>query len=495
MNIKKIMAGLLALLTAASFAACSSDGDTQNADTTAADTTAAETAGELSDEDKYQAAKAAMPEADYDGHEFLIVTREDTALKWHTRDVYAETETGDAVNDAVYERNMALEEHFNIKIKQRPIDLYAVSTTVATEIMSGDETFDVVTDGITYLLKTLATADYLVNLNDVSEIDLSQDYWDQNINKYFSIKGKTFIASGEISIMDNLGTWVVLFNKDMVKDYNLEDPYTNVHNGTWTLDLFYDMAKAAAVDLDGDGEMTENDQWGFLSENFNTFALWSASGERLTKINSDGIPELCMYNERAVAVLEKAQKIQLDRGITITGTEHKDGMYGIIDDFGAGKGLFTYGGLMLVTDYRDDDINFGIVPAPKYDEAQDSYYSTYSDNNTTAYAIPITASNTSRTGTILEQMAILSEYTLTPAYYDITLEGKALRDEESAAMIDIILDSRNFDLGMSYDWGTIQSMFQKVFYNQKSTDFASAYAAIEANAIAAIDQFVESLED
>jgi len=493
MKTKKILSALLAFLTVASLAACAADNDTA-ADTTAADTTAAETTGELSDADKYQAAKAAMPKIDYNGYEFTIIDREDPNLNWHTVDVYAENETGDAINDAVFERNMALEENFNIKFKERRIHSGSVSSTAATEVLAGDETFDLVTDGMSNLSKTLAIPGYIYDLNEIDEIDLTQPYWDQLMTEYLTIKGKTYFASGDISIMDNLGTWAVLFNKQYVEDFNLDMPYGHVEDGTWTLDLFYDMAKTVAYDVDGDGVMNENDQWGFLSENYNTFALWMASGERLTEMNEDGIPELVMYNDRAVAVLEKVGQVMYDSSVTITGNEYPGGMIAINDAFSQGKGLFIYGGMMLISKFRASEVNFGIVPAPKYDENQDQYYSCYSNSNTTAYAIPITASDTSRTGNIVEQMAILSQYTLTPAYYDITLEGKFLRDNESAGMIDIILDTRNYDIGSIYDWGTIQSMFSSKLYADKSSDFASAYAAIEESAIAAINAFVETLE-
>ena len=39
---------------------------------------------------------------------------------------------------------------------------------------------------------------------------------------------------------------------------------------------------------------------------------------------------------------------------------------------------------------------------------------------------------------MLEAMAAKSKYTLQKAYYDICLEGKFMRDEESSAMLDII---------------------------------------------------------
>nr|MBQ4318870.1 extracellular solute-binding protein [Clostridia bacterium] len=492
--IRKISAFILALLTLLPLASCGNSDDTAKDTASAADTSAPETTGEPTNADLFAAAKAAMPKVDYEGHSFVIVDR-DPEKNWGTEDVYAESENGEPINDAVYLRNRALEDSFNIKITERPIDPYSqVSSKMATEILSNDYTFDVITDGLSYLSTHLATPGYLVDLNEIPEIDLTQPYWDQLITEYMTIMGKTFFATGDISIMDNKGTWAMLFNKKLIEDFNLDEPYDHVNNGTWTLDVLHDMAKAAAVDLDGDGEMTEADQYGFLSENCNTFMLWTAAGERLTKMNDEGVPELCMYNDRAVSVVEKVQAIQLDRSFTITGSEYEGGMKGINSHFSEGGGLFIYGGLSLVTSFRSSDVDFGIIPAPKYDENQDSYYSAYAENNTTAYAIPITQPDLSRVGTILEQMAILSQYTLTPAYYDITLEGKSLRDNESADMIDIILATRNYDIGAVYNWGGICSMFTNVLYNRRSTDFASAYAAIESSAQTAIDSFVKSLE-
>jgi hypothetical protein len=58
-------------------------------------------------------------------------------------------------------------------------------------------------------------------------------------------------------------------------------------------------------------------------------------------------------------------------------------------------------------------------------------------------------------------------YTVTPAYYDITLEGKQLRDDESAEMLDIILGSRVFDLGQFYQVGTLNEQIMNLFRNNK----------------------------
>ena len=59
-------------------------------------------------------------------------------------------------------------------------------------------------------------------------------------------------------------------------------------------------------------------------------------------------------------------------------------------------------------------------------------------------------------------MAHLSKYTLTPASYDQTLIGKATRDMESEPMIELILRTRNFDLGIVFDWGGVSRTVQNL---------------------------------
>ncbi len=98
-----------------------------------------------------------------------------------------------------------------------------------------------------------------------------------------------------------------------------------------------------------------------------------------------------------------------------------------------------------------------MIPAPKLNEEQDRYYSTYSPWNLTIYVMPVTLTDQAASGDIFEAMAEFSTYSLTPAYYDITLMHKAVRDEESGPMIELILDNRNFDLGSIYDWGSTAS--------------------------------------
>ena len=432
---------------------------------------------------------------DYQGYEFRIMDRSaEQDPNWETIDVWVEAETGDTIDDAVYKRNTLLEDAMNIKITENKVKNPCVDAR--TSIMSGGDDFDIFTDGLS-LLATMAVEGYLVDLNTVDALNLTETWWDQDLNKDLSIAEKLFFCTGDISIMDNYGTWCVMFNKDIAADYDFEDLYTLVKDGKWTIDKMYDMAKQVTRDVDGNGVQDNSDQWGFLTESYNEYGLWAAGGQRITDKDADDIPTLVAYSDKSVEVLDKVTEFTQDKACTLVADTVTSGTLtgcGFTNEhFGNGNALFIYGGMWLITKFRGYDVNFGVVPAPKFDESQTRYYNTYSYANCTAYSIPTTAADLERTGTVMEAMAEVSKYTLTPAYYDVALKGKYIRDEESAEMLDIILAQRAYDLGMIFNWG---SMFSTItsFATASNTDFASAYAKKESATQKAIDQFIEQLE-
>ena len=440
------------------------------------------------------AAVAKMEGKDFGGHDFRIMDRSDEYDRnWETIDVWSEAESGDTINDAVFQRNRLLEENLNIKISENKVK--TPHTDAKTSIMSGGDDFDLFTDGLSHLA-TLAVEGYLVDLNNLDGLKLSESWWDQDLNRDLTIANKLFFCTGDISIMDNYGTWCVMFNKDIANDYDLDNIYEHVKAGTWTLPLMYDMAKTVTKDLDGNGTFDDTDQWGFLTESYNEYGLWASGGQRITDKDADDLPKLVAYSDKSVEVIQLVTEFTQDKASTLLADNVKTGDGGCAftnEHFGGGKALFIYGGMWLITKYRAYDVNFGVVPAPKFDEAQERYYNTYSYANCTAYSVPTTAPDQARTGEIMEAMAEVSKYTLTPAYYDVALKGKFIRDEESAEMLDIILAQRAYDLGMIFNWGNMFSTITGMSTN-KNADFASLYAKREKATNTAIQKFIDALD-
>lgn len=164
------------------------------------------------------------------------------------------------------------------------------------------------------------------------------------------------------------------------------------------------------------------------------------------------------------------------------------------DLFSDGHGLFFWSRMDEVTTLRSMETDFGILPTPKYDEAQEEYISFVSQHITGLMSIPNTASDLARTGVILEALAAESYYTLTPAYYDVTLKSKASRDDESAEMLDIIFSNRVYDPGEYFDFGGIVSSLNSVCENS-SKGIVSEYEK-KASAIGkALNKWVEAIEE
>ena len=481
---------LVFLMLSAMFASCGESAGTsapasagtaaEAADAEAEDTT------ELTNEQKLSAYVDSLAKEDFNGYEFVILTRaEADSPAWFTRDVFSESIDGEPINDAIYERNHLIEEKFSVVIRDNPQGARP-SDAAKKLIMAGEDSFGAVTDGL-IALASLATAGYLVDYNKLNGVRLENAWWDQNMNSELSVLKRLYFITGDISIMDNEGTWHMLFNKDLQKNLSLSDYYALRDTGAWTLDVLQSDSIKASADIDGDGKMTpETDQFGFATEDYNAFSLWVGSGEKVISKNENDSPELTLYNERSEAVINKVLDINANKDTCL---DHNLSH----EIFGTGLVMFQLVGMRVLPVYRQFDVDFGILPIPKYNEEQKEYYSTFSAYNLTAYSVPITSADAERTARILEMIAGISYYTLTPAYYDVSLTGKYLRDEKSAASMEIILSRRSYDLGVVYDWGGATNLFMEMNKSNKR-DFASRYAKFESAATAAMNKFLDTME-
>ena len=128
-----------------------------------------------------------------------------------------------------------------------------------------------------------------------------------------------------------------------------------------------------------------------------------------------------------------------------------------------------------VSYYRDFENDYGIIPYPKWNEEQDAYYS-MADGNFSIIAVPITVVNTDMAGAVTHALGAYSWKNVIPNYYDIALKVKGTRDEESVAILDMILDSRVIDFAYLYDaWKGYVFTFEQFTYENNKLEFSSMY--------------------
>ena len=136
--------------------------------------------------------------------------------------------------------------------------------------------------------------------------------------------------------------------------------------------------------------------------------------------------------------------------------------------------LFSFAMVNTVLTLRQIETAFGIIPNPKYDESQENYLASAHGWGTAFVNVPITNSDTSRTGAVLELLAAKSAEVVTPAFYDKTLTGKSIRDSESGEMLDIIFENKVYDIGFLFGWGGLNSQMMQL-WNRLKPDIASMY--------------------
>ena len=366
--------------------------------------------------------------------------------------------------------------------------------------MAGECNYDAAMIG-TYDVATLAYNGYLHDLNDTAYINLTKPYWDQKANQDLSINGKMYYTTGDISAGDNRVTHVLLFNKDMVSAYDLDDPYELVKEGKWTLETFGAMVKQVGGDTNNDGLQNQHDTYGLLCSRDNNLAILAGAGERICTINEAGAMELTMYSERVVNLYDKYLDIVYDRAHVFnyqynyeTGTNVASSVWGEYRNsmFDNDQAMFYFTMLSAIDYHRDSEVDFGILPYPKYDETQEEYGHYIAAWHAQFLCIPETPGDIDRTSFILEMLAYQGQQLLTPAYYEKTLVGQYTRDEESSDMLDIIFATRVYDVGVYYNIGGYKDQLSQIFENRKTvTNIYETYKLSAESKIARINAFFQ----
>ena len=441
-----------------------------------------------------------LPEVDFGGYEFKVITSDYIADTIMPREISAEEETGEPINDAIFRRNKHIEEKYDVLILEILHPRDELNNPVRRAVQSSDNAYDLIAGNIREL-GILAQSSALHDLTRVNHLDLAKPWYDQNAASDLSVGNKVFFAVGDLQISNKDGTWSVLFNKQLHQNLNLDDPYPLVIDGNWTMDKMFEMAAAANSDLNGDGVMDEEDQWGMLGEEFNIWALMNGSGTRLVQKDENDLPFYAGYTQRDTDIFEKALDYLGDRGKSMLAT-HYTGKYGNVWNelinpiFATDRILFFFTSLSRVTWHRDMDTDFGILPVPKYEAAQTGYVSTVSVWLACGMGIPVSSdgADLDRTAVITEALNAESMYTLTPAYYDTQLKTKLTRDNESAEMLDIIFASRIYSPEQLYNWGEMISTITGLLTGN-NRNFVSAMDRIENRIVSGIERTIETFEN
>lgn len=382
-----------------------------------------------------------LPEMDFDGDAFNMLVRTE---RLYYLDV--EEQSGDTLDDAVYERNRAVEERFHVKLQFTDIlsDKTLFSKAVESSVMADDKGYDLIMPDYWWGLESKG---WFVDLNSVDYLDLSRPWWNRSWNENSEIAGKIYTCVGYYTLDLLRNVVVVYFNKDMIQSFHLENPYALVDDNMWTLEKMIEMGKNVAGDANGNGVIDENDRFGLYLNTFSKRSLYYSAGyDPITK-QADGsfrIAEpdnrLIYMNDTMYNLMNNSDFVLYREDITVDFTTTL-----AYQPFNQNHLLFTGFALTAVEAMRQSDVNFGIIPTPKLDADQEWISFNY---GLTTMGIPINTADVDRSCIILEALNAESYKTVTPAYYDNVLNSKLARDNESSDMLDMIFQNIRFTFAM-----------------------------------------------
>lgn len=407
---------------------------------------------------------------DFGGKTFTMFTRQLSSFHYEINK--AET-IGEQLNDALYQRGRDVEERLGLVIDEI-ISPNNDVTAAKSAIFAGDDTYKMITVRCVHAVEW-ASNDLAYNWEDVDHIDLTKEYWIDSINQNLTFNNKTYTAAGAYNLSSMDFTHVLLFNKKMITDLELESPYELVMNGQWTFEKLQELGVAAYADRNGDGTMTiEADRFGMLiGAKHASPCFWIAAGQESIRKDENDIPQFTMAaDDSFLEVLTDIYELMWDGGFwyQTTTASYTDEM---IANFSQGNSLFMYSTFYYIKQYRDMDADFGILPYPKYTEEQQQYYSRIEGCDLPLIPSCLSQEDADMTGAFLEAMSSYSRKNTVAVYYEVYLKTKMARDSDSADMLDLIFANRVFDLGDTIWCPNVRDAFIFSMFQANNRNFTS----------------------
>ncbi len=473
----------VSLSTVSVLAAC---GDNSSAVDTAADpeTTAAVT------EDP--GPKLQLPASDYQGQNFTILSTVHADYEY-----IAENETGDIVEDAVYARNRAVEELLNIKFSfiAEPghwADKDTFNALIKNSVMADDGAFDLISGTMVCVLP-IASEGVFVNALELEHVNFDNPWWVAGMEEKLAVGGKLFGFVGDASLSLYKDLSVIFFNKKLLNDYSLDDPYELVRSGNWTFDRLIAMTNAVSSDLNGDGKLEPGvDLLGYYYHGVPQRAFQTSMEFQVVDFDDSDMPYIIPLREQDATLYEKVKEYLLSDNVSgIDGIDHAD----LCAVFTADQTLFL-AEFLYGTDYmRDMKSDFGILPMPKRDESQADYH-TQIGTSTSLFFVPTTTPDAALTSMVCEALCYYSWRDVVPSYYEVALKEKYTRDEIVKEMLNIIRASA--DISFTFAYSTtfnpfINTILPNFAYGKSSSvNVASSYEKNIKSWTATIEKLVEA---
>ena len=436
----------------------------------------------------------------FDGENVVFLVRHDEPFG---REAITEKITGDVLNDAVYNRDRTVCERFGIKTEYR----YATDPeqTMDTSVMSGLDEYQIVGATSHHLIESGIAGNLYNVLNEdrFPYLDFERPWWSSYYIENAQIYNQLYTLVGDISLTWLMFTYVVFFNKTIAAEAGLPDLYALVKDGKWTVDKLIEYSELVYNDVTGDGK-TDDDVFGFGFDTCDMIdPFWSAFDLSIMSVDDDGEPYIDIDLDRHKTVLDKLYGMMYENKaiVCVKASTLEDNISSeemLSEKMAKDELLFAELSLSQCDKewLRSMNNDYGVIPMPKWDEAQKEYYS-FTDEWHTIWGIPVTVRRTDLVSAVLEAFAAESYRYVTPAYYNDVLNGRYMRDLESSEMLDYITAHNKTTFALIYSVPMKRlshDLLRNILGDRKSTNIASFWRGSRKMYEKALERMLSSVE-
>ena len=394
-----------------------------------------------------------VPDMDMQAYTMTVLCRENVMF---LQEAYAEDGTGDQVTQSIYDRNYYIENRFNCFLTYEPVseeDEGTLTKTFNKAVASGTQAYTLALGHMMYTANECLNGTML-DIKSLPYVNLDREYWHQSMNEAIEVNNKIYFTASDYCTSSTYYTWLMIFNMTTCAEKGI-DVYGMVDNGTWTIDNLTDIASVNYAD-DGDKVVDfEDDKFGFLIHYNTAITNWMfALDIPVTTNPKDGLLELSFGNERSVKAAEKIYKLlfgsnngsfvvqDLEFGQTF---DPANPDMKITAKFGQGDALIAATKIYALENLRESDVLYGIVPYPKYDTAQENYYS-HVDGRASLLFVPyiLPESEYEYVGGLLEALTCATTNMVMPVIQLSALLGRYSEDSEAYKHLQDTLAGRSY---------------------------------------------------
>lgn len=453
----KALALVLAVIMTAAvvFSSCARSGSgndtTGETERPGTETTSGEPVTEPGGWEKYT---ADVPTIKMNGRSVTFLSANWASYDYQTHEIFAEEYTTEPINDAMFDRIIYMEDKYDCEIKV--IAAYNASQgheMLTQSILSDDEnqSYDFYLDKLNRYSE-MSVQGYLLDLGTLKYCDFTRPYWDSDSYNDLSYFGYHFAVCGDVTLVDKDYTGMLVFNKEMYEDIFVgeELPYEIVRRGEWTFDKLYEIAgKAASDDVD-------NERWGLAIFRDTLLTFMVGGGYRIGYKDENDKPVISLAEKTtmdwSLHLMEKFNDTATV--LNIHSLSEGDGGSGTLAAmFEDEKDLISYVRGNEVEFFRQTiEFDFGILPTPKSTELQKDYYTDVNPWGGVCLTMPVNARGVDELSAFIEDFACQGRNTVIPKYYDVLLDFRYAKDEDSQEMLDIVFSHRLYDVGAIGNW-------------------------------------------